>query len=677
MPDHHHALPARHMLAEYRIERVLGAGGFGITYYAWDTNLDKHVAIKEYMPGDFAVRGNAGMVHPKSSGDAANFRKFLKDFLQEARVLARFEHPHVNKVHRFFQANGTAYMVLEYIDGETLSAVLRRDGQLAPARLRRLLAELLSALEAVHAAGYVHRDVKPGNIMLRGDGSAVLLDFGIARQAIGEYSKSMTSLLTPIYAPIEQYERDAEKIGAWTDLYATGMVAYRCVSGLGEGELPDAVKRGNWKRRGEAGNLRPAVEAGAGKYDEGFLKAIDHAIEVYENERPQSVAEMREELGLDAVAQFSDEDRKRLGERFLGRDFSPTAKDENDWTDLHYAAVGGWVDVAQFLLDSGADVDAQLCGDGAKITESLANVLSMITNSNWSSWDRGAETPLHIAAGENVDKIAALLLKAGADVAAKANYGFTPLHQAAWQNADKVAALLLKAGADVAMKEDMNGFTPLHQAARQNADKVAALLLKAGADVAMQNKDGETPLHHAAFENADKVAELLLRKGANIAAKDGYGDNTPLHKAAQQNADKVAALLLAQDANIEAKNRFGMTPLHFAALHNAGMVVTLLLNAGANIAAKNADGNTPLHFAARRNADAVVVLLLKEGANIAAKDMDGNTSLHFAARLDADKTATVLLNEGAERDARNNAGETPLEVANSEGSTSVIRILEK
>ena len=303
MPEHHYALAKGKMLAEYRIDRVLGSGGFGITYYAWDTNIDKPVAIKECLPGDFAVRDNADMVHAKSSGDAADFRKFLKDFLQEARVLARFEHPHVNKVHRFFQANGTAYMVLEYIDGETLSAVLRRDKRLSRARLRRLLDELLSALEAVHAAGYVHRDVKPGNIMLRGDGSAVLLDFGIARQAIGEYSKSMTSILTPGYAPIEQYERNADDVGAWTDLYAVGMVAYRCLSGIDEGKLPDAVKRARLAHKGDAGkDLKPAVEVGKGVYDERLLKAVDHAIKVHGNERPQSVAEMREALGDDGVA---------------------------------------------------------------------------------------------------------------------------------------------------------------------------------------------------------------------------------------------------------------------------------------------------------------------------------------------------------------------------------------
>ena len=298
MEDHLHALPAGYRIDEYRIEGVLGSGGFGITYLALDTHLDKPVAIKEYLPNEFAVRTDVTTVRPKSSSDQGDYRWGLERFLDEARTLARFEHPHLNKVYRFFEAHGTAYLVLEYIEGETLSQVLRREGRLEEGRLSRMLEELLSGLAEVHRAGFVHRDIKPGNIMFRRDGAAVLLDFGAARQAIGQRSKSVTSILTPGYAPIEQYDQKSDDVGPWTDLYALGMVAYRCVSGLKDGELPDAVARARWERKGERErDLASAVEVGGSGYRRSLLEGIDWSIRVDEGDRPQSVAALQARLG--------------------------------------------------------------------------------------------------------------------------------------------------------------------------------------------------------------------------------------------------------------------------------------------------------------------------------------------------------------------------------------------
>ena len=229
--DHIHALPPGTRFEEYRLDMVLGAGGFGITYRAYDSHLDKYVAIKEYLPSEFAARTEASTVVPHSSTDAQDYHWGLSRFLDEARTLARFEHPNLNKVYRFFEGNGTAYMVLEYIQGETLVARLGREPRLPEEVLIRMLEEMLSGLVVVHDAGYVHRDIKPGNLMLREeDGSAVLLDFGAARQAVGRRSQRLTTILTPGYAPIEQYDSKADDVGPWSDIYALGMVAYRCAS---------------------------------------------------------------------------------------------------------------------------------------------------------------------------------------------------------------------------------------------------------------------------------------------------------------------------------------------------------------------------------------------------------------------------------------------------------------
>ena len=157
-------------------------------------------------------------------------------------------------------------MVLEYVEGETLSAVLQRQERLRQGAVKRLLAEVLSGLEEVHGADIVHRDLKPDNLMVQPDGSTVILDFGAARQAVGQRSKSITTILTPGYAPIEQYDTKAEDVGPWSDLYALGMVAYRSISGLSDTDLPDAVTRTRNVRKGVAA-LAPAVTLGRGRYD--------------------------------------------------------------------------------------------------------------------------------------------------------------------------------------------------------------------------------------------------------------------------------------------------------------------------------------------------------------------------------------------------------------------------
>lgn len=307
--DHLHALKNGYQLHEYRIERVLGAGGFGITYLAYDTLLKKTVAIKEYLPSEFALRLEGETVLPKAFADQDDYNWGLRRFLDEASTLAQFDHPNLNRVYRVFEGNGTAYIVLDYVEGQTLSDLLKQRGCLTEPVLIRLLTELLSGLKCVHEAGYVHRDIKPGNIMIRPDGSAVLLDFGAARQAIGQRSKSLTSILTPGYAPIEQYDSKAEDVGPWSDIYALGMLAYRAVTGVGDGELPDAVTRSRYRSKGQhQRDIKPAVEAAAGQFGAALLASIDRAIQLEEEARFQKVQEWQR-----ALSAGEDEQRDPVG----------------------------------------------------------------------------------------------------------------------------------------------------------------------------------------------------------------------------------------------------------------------------------------------------------------------------------------------------------------------------
>ena len=243
-----HALPQGHRLQEYELVRVLGFGGFGMTYLGFDHNLDKAVAIKEYLPSDIATRTADRSVAPQASEFRGDFQWGLERFLDEARTLARFDHRHIVKVYRFFEAHGTAYIVMEYAEGETLSAYLERKGTLSEAELKGILYPLLDGLEAVHGADFLHRDIKPGNIVLRDvDGSPVLLDFGAARQAIGAKSRSVTSIVTPGYAPIEQYSSRGHQ-GAWTDIYALGGVCYRALTGQVPDDATDRMRNDRWFR---------------------------------------------------------------------------------------------------------------------------------------------------------------------------------------------------------------------------------------------------------------------------------------------------------------------------------------------------------------------------------------------------------------------------------------------
>jgi serine/threonine protein kinase len=284
--SYRNALPAGARLQEYLLEQVLGAGGFGVTYLARDTHLEKPVAIKEYLPAELAMRAPDGSVAPLSDGKDSGYRWGLDRFLQEARTLARFSHPNIVRVLRYFEANGTAYMVMEYEKGEPLKNLLILPPQLPEREIKSLLEPLLDGLKEVHAAGFLHRDIKPDNIFVRADGRPVLIDFGAARNALGGETRSLTAVLTPGYAPLEQYSGEGKQ-GPWTDLYAMGGVVYRAVTGRNP---PDAVAR--LREDGVAAGLA----AVRGKYSEAILGAAAWALSMDEKKRPQSVDEWRKAL---------------------------------------------------------------------------------------------------------------------------------------------------------------------------------------------------------------------------------------------------------------------------------------------------------------------------------------------------------------------------------------------
>ena len=286
-------LPAGSTLHEFRIERVLGEGGFGIVYLAVDLQLQRPVALKEYMPAALARRESEFGVVVRSERLRETFELGLRSFVNEARLLASFEHPSLVKVYRFWEQHGTAYMVMPYYEGPTLKAWLR--AQPAPpdeAWLKRLLGPLLEALALIHAGHCYHRDIAPDNILLLGaELRPVLLDFGAARRVIGDATQALTTILKPGYAPIEQYaEVPAMKQGPWTDVYALCAVLYAALTGH-----PPMAAAG----RVMNDEMVPISELAAGRYSAAFLGAIDAGLALRPEHRPQSIAALRDALFAD------------------------------------------------------------------------------------------------------------------------------------------------------------------------------------------------------------------------------------------------------------------------------------------------------------------------------------------------------------------------------------------
>lgn len=289
-------LPVGTRLAEFEIRQVIGEGGFGIVYLAFDHSLQRTVAIKEYMPSALAARSTEHTVSVRSKRHAEAFEAGLRSFINEARLLAQFDHPALVKVYRFWEQHGTAYMVMRYYEGRTLKSVLRDNPELVnEAWLKRLLKPILSALDKLYAASILHRDVSPENIMIQPDGKPVLLDFGAARQIVQDMAQSLTVILKPGFAPVEQYADDESmRQGPWTDIYSLSAVMYAAITGKAP---PAAVARML------NDPIEPLAISGREGYGTQFLEAIDRGMAVRPEIRPQTIAEFAILLGLEGVRQ--------------------------------------------------------------------------------------------------------------------------------------------------------------------------------------------------------------------------------------------------------------------------------------------------------------------------------------------------------------------------------------
>jgi serine/threonine protein kinase len=286
------ALPAGYTLGEYAIESILGEGGFGITYLATDTKLGSKVAIKEFFPQSQATRQNDSSLQANSE-NLDSYQWGLSQFLKEAQTLAKFKHNNIVRVLRYLEINNTAYMVMEYEEGQNLiEYVASQGGKLDERTLSKIFLPILNGLQAVHQAGLLHLDIKPDNIYLNKNQQPMLLDFGSVSQNSHANDFSGPLALTPAYAAIEQYPNNGDQ-GPWTDIYSLGASMYYCVSG---NKPVDSMARYHALLKYDPDPLMPATLLDVAEYPDFVRNCIDWALEIYPEHRPKNAAQMQEGL---------------------------------------------------------------------------------------------------------------------------------------------------------------------------------------------------------------------------------------------------------------------------------------------------------------------------------------------------------------------------------------------
>ena len=301
MTDYRH-LPMGEALSDgtnnYTVEKILGSGGFGITYLAKDEKLGRKVAIKEYYPGEFAGRDTTRSVVPITVDQAELFAWGKERFLDEARMLAGFDHPNLLGVLGYFETNNTAYMVLPYIEGKTLGQRYK-DKLLTEEEARELMLQLVDGLKQVHDKGVLHRDIKPANIILTGpEETPVLIDFGAARSALGQKSNSLTAIVSAPYSPREQYTTVLEQTPS-TDIYSLGATIYRAMFGSGP---PEAIVRDEVIELTELEN-----SSKKGGISSQFERALRNTLEFRAANRPASVNQLLDMVELEPASSSDTE----------------------------------------------------------------------------------------------------------------------------------------------------------------------------------------------------------------------------------------------------------------------------------------------------------------------------------------------------------------------------------
>lgn len=296
----YYLLPGKIVGEKYLIGRVLGYGGFGVTYIGWDTTLNRKVAVKEYLPSDFATRSYGTELLTVFSGEATvQFEAGLNSFISEAKRLAKFNRiPEIVDIYDCFMENGTGYIIMEFLEGVTVKELLKEQERIPVEEARRIAMAVLRGLSEVHKEGIIHRDIAPDNIFINQKGEVKLLDFGAARYATAVQSRSLSVVLKPGYAPEEQYRSRGEQ-GPWTDVYAMGATFYRMITGIRPDEAIERMVEDNLKPPSALGiAIEPNTEA-----------ALMNSLNVRKEFRTKDAETFYRELGSDEKVERIQEEK--------------------------------------------------------------------------------------------------------------------------------------------------------------------------------------------------------------------------------------------------------------------------------------------------------------------------------------------------------------------------------
>ena len=507
-------LPAGTRLRNYELISVLGHGGFGITYYARDTTLGREVAVKEYLPTSLALRENGTTVVPRSTQLAEDFIWGRERFLEEARILATLEGvPSIVRVYDYLEANGTAYMVMGLARGETLDQRLKRDKQLAPAVIERMLERLLGGLEEVHKAGFLHRDVKPANIILDAKDNPTLIDFGASRAAMADRTAAMTAIFTPRYAAAEQLTSD--KQGPWTDIYSVSATLYHSITGRAP---PSSLERAL------NDTYEPLAGLSLAGFSAGTLPGIDAGLALRAKDRPQSIAVWRDVLSSTDASDGDATVVRRVKPGAVPKPPGPAPKTPGPVP--HTAAPPA-------PPPAGSEPSQQLAIAGKNRIKLYAGVMVAILILAVGGYlvfaTKSAPSPTPFG-DQKAD---------GRDEAAKAQAERQRAEQAAKQKAEAEASR--KAAAEAQQKAAAEA----RQKAAAEAQQKAAAETQQKADAAAQQKAAAEAQQKAAAEAQQKAAAEAQQKAAAEAQQKAAAE-------AQQKADAAAQQKAAAEAQQKA-----------------------------------------------------------------------------------------------------------------------------
>ena len=622
------ALPLKAELRTFTLRKVLGWGSFGITYLAHDHSLDVEVVIKENLPNEYATR-KPGSYEVVSFSHKKDDFKWAKDrFIQEARTLAKLNHPNIMRVMSIFEELGTAYYVMPYVGGRSLDKVLNQEGPLPEERLRPMLCALLEALDYLHSKDLLHRDIKPDNILLDNEGKPILIDFGTARQL--SKAPGTVPLGTLVYAPFEQTQTNG-KLGPYSDNYSLGGTMYTLITG----KLPIPCT----DRLGNDPDPQPRLADDAelsGRFSRSFLKSIDKALSVEKADRWQTAEKWRKALTPSPIPPLIETFFPWLKSLLL-KAFRWMKPLKSVLAQLSWRKAATFLIVltgvillfVAILSYEGDDRPPLIKATAENRVEDVQNLLNR--GEPLEVKDSNGNTPLLIAAGEGFEAIVRLLLQKGANTEAQNTNGNTPLIYASEKGHKSIVQLLLDRGANTET-QDANGNTPLILASEKGHKPVVQLLLDRGANTGRKNKAGKTAYMVA---QDDSIRQLFPEYKVHGKIKNRLINSTKeeiLIKAAQNGETDLVELLIDEyGVSTEVKSNDNSTPLLWAAFCGNEPLLRSLLQRGARLDEADSSGYTPLMWAAKRGHESIVRLLLEKGANTEARNKSGQTAYDLAA----------------------------------------------